>query len=407
MPSPIERTVPTSARSVSTSYCSIRLRRIDVISSGRSFKGSPLCPHEVVSQAFQSPADARVDEIRARLQDDAAHDVRIDAPCRFDLAARGLLDLRDDVLRFLVGELARGRQLDRQAALVARDQPLELVRDAPDLARASFLGEEHQEVLEERILVAREVGEDACLLRRFELRVLEDHAELGRLLDGGGEIGERLVHLRKPVLLLCRGEQRLGVDALRGSYADSSSREKSSEAIASLMSSRSRSASITRPTTRDAASSVSVATSLRICSSARAVSAAISLRVSASRRCRSASVSSRMRCSIDSRVLRASLRISSASLRACPINRRCSSSSLRASSRALSASSSERRTCSRRSSMSAWMRPNAYLRRTKKTIRKRMIVQIISPGIIRVSGLETASSIYLTSTNPRKPPTRP
>src|SRR5579864_543051 len=150
MPSPMVRTVPTSARSVSTSYCSIRWRRIDVISSGRSFKGSPLCPHEVVSQAFQSPADARVDEIRARLQADAAADVRIDAARRLDLAARGLLDLRDDVLRFVVGELARSRQLDRQAALVARDQPLELVRDAPDLARASFLGEEHQEVLEER-----------------------------------------------------------------------------------------------------------------------------------------------------------------------------------------------------------------------------------------------------------------
>ena len=43
----------------------------------------------------------------------------------------------------------------------------------------------------------------------------------------------------------------------------------------------------------------------------------------------------------------------------------------------------------------------------KKTIRKKMIVQIISPGMIRVSGLETAISIYLTSTKPRKPPTRP
>src|SRR3954447_21742172 len=42
MPSPICRTVPTSARSVSTSYCSIRWRRIDVISSGRSFKSSQL-----------------------------------------------------------------------------------------------------------------------------------------------------------------------------------------------------------------------------------------------------------------------------------------------------------------------------------------------------------------------------
>src|SRR5712691_3229571 len=37
MPSPTWSTVPTSARSVSTSYRSIRSLRIDVISSGRSF----------------------------------------------------------------------------------------------------------------------------------------------------------------------------------------------------------------------------------------------------------------------------------------------------------------------------------------------------------------------------------
>src|SRR4026209_2619119 len=37
IPSPIWRTVPTSARSVSTSYSSICLRRIEGISSGRIF----------------------------------------------------------------------------------------------------------------------------------------------------------------------------------------------------------------------------------------------------------------------------------------------------------------------------------------------------------------------------------
>src|SRR6266545_2563786 len=39
MPSPTCSTVPTSERSVWTSYCSILVLRIDVISSGRSFKG--------------------------------------------------------------------------------------------------------------------------------------------------------------------------------------------------------------------------------------------------------------------------------------------------------------------------------------------------------------------------------
>src|SRR5581483_11988902 len=359
MPSPIERTVPTSARSVSTSYCSIRWRRIDVISSGRSFKGSPLCPHEFVSQAFQSAADARVDAVRAGRQDDAADDVRVDAARRLDLAARSFLDLRDDVRRLFVRQLARGRELDRQAALLARDQPLELKRDLLDLPCPALLGDEHEEVLEQLVVVPREIGEDVRLRRPLELRVAQDHAQVLRLLDRSGEVAERLVHLGEAALLLRGGEQRLRVDPLRGGYADSSSREKSSDEIASLMSSRSLSASSTRPTTRDAASSVRLATSLRICSRARAVSAAISLRVSSSRRCRSFSVSSRMRCSIDSRVLRASPRICSASPRACPISWRCSSSSRRASSRALSASSIERRICSRRSSMRFWIGPNA------------------------------------------------
>src|SRR5438105_1315290 len=357
MPSPIDRTVPISARSVSTSYCSILCRRIDVISSGRSFKASS--PHEFVSEPFQSAANARVDAVRACLEHDAADELRVDAPRRFDLSAGRLLDLRDDVLRLRVGELARGGQLDREAALLARDQPLELLRNLLDLAGSALLGDEHEEVLEQRVLVTGEVGEDLRLRRGLELRVAQDHAQLRRLLDRGGEVGERFVHVLQALLLLRCAEECFGVDSLRGRYADSSRREKSSEPIASLMRSRSRSASSARPTTREAASSVRSATSARICSSARAVSAAISLRVSSSRRWRSVSVSSRMRCSIDSRVLRASPRISSAWLRACPMSWRCSSSSLRASSRALSASSSERRTCSRRSSMSFWIAPNA------------------------------------------------
>src|SRR5438105_14620440 len=100
MPSPIWRTVPTSARSVSTSYCSIRWRRIDVISSGRSFKALS-APHEFVSQSFQSSAHARVDPVRARLQHDAADELRVDLARRFHLAAGGLLDLLDDRLRLL------------------------------------------------------------------------------------------------------------------------------------------------------------------------------------------------------------------------------------------------------------------------------------------------------------------
>src|SRR5207248_4576204 len=107
MPSPSWRTVPTSARSVSTSYCSIRSRRIAVISSGLSFTDAS-APHEFLSKSFQSPADTRVDAERARLQDDAAHQARVDLRRRLDLAARRVLDLLQDRLLLDVGQFARG-----------------------------------------------------------------------------------------------------------------------------------------------------------------------------------------------------------------------------------------------------------------------------------------------------------
>ena len=102
--------------------------------------------------------------------------------------------------------------------------------------------------------LAGDVGEDLGLRGRVELRVAQDRAKLGRLLERGREVGERLVHLREPACVLRRAEEGLGVDAVRDGYADSSRREKSSEPIASAISSRSRSESSARPTTRDAAS---------------------------------------------------------------------------------------------------------------------------------------------------------
>src|SRR6266571_7775687 len=104
MPSPTWRTVPTSARSVSTSYCSIRSLRIDVISSGRSFTAlAP--PHEFLTQTFEPAAHACVDAHRAGLQDEAADQARVHSPLRLDLAAGGLFDLLQERARLLVREL--------------------------------------------------------------------------------------------------------------------------------------------------------------------------------------------------------------------------------------------------------------------------------------------------------------
>src|SRR5581483_11859431 len=220
MPSPSWRTVPTSARSVSTSYSSIRWRRIDVISSGRSFKAlsSPSSLHEFLSQSFQSPAHARVDAERAGLQDDAADEARIHRSRRLDLPPGRLLDLLEDRGRLVVAQLARGRELDGQPPLLARDQALELRRDLLELAGPSLLRHEPEEVREQRLLVARDVGEDLGLCRRLELRVPENGAQLLRPGGRGGEVGERLVHLLQAARLLRGAEQRLGVDAVRDGH---------------------------------------------------------------------------------------------------------------------------------------------------------------------------------------------
>jgi hypothetical protein len=117
--------------------------------------------------------------VRACRQHDAADDVGIDASRRLHLASCSLLDLRDDRLRLVVGERARSGELDGEPALLARHQPLELACDLVELAGAALLGDDEQEVLEERLLVAGDVGEDLRLRGRVELRVAQDRAKLG------------------------------------------------------------------------------------------------------------------------------------------------------------------------------------------------------------------------------------
>src|SRR5262245_15421772 len=129
MPSPTWSTLPTSARSVSTSYSSIRCLRIEVISSGRSFTFSAPCGRQFLAQLVQSSAAARVDAARADLEDEAADQLGVDLALGLDAPAGGALDLAEDLLGLLVGELVRGRQLDVEHALVRRDEPLELRRD--------------------------------------------------------------------------------------------------------------------------------------------------------------------------------------------------------------------------------------------------------------------------------------
>ena len=152
MPSPSWSTAPTSARFVSRSNSSIRWRRIEVISSGRSFMrallvvgvgwssactsapggcGARSSAPELLAQAVELAADARVEAQRAGLEDDARRSGRARRCARrCDLAARLLLDVGEDALEL---GLARARAAvvssTLEHALLGAEQRLELGRD--------------------------------------------------------------------------------------------------------------------------------------------------------------------------------------------------------------------------------------------------------------------------------------
>src|SRR5579884_333271 len=158
MPSPSCSTVPTSARFVSTSNSSIRWRRIDVISSGRSFIAllSAPCGCEVLAQPVEPAAHARVDPHRSGLEDEASDQFWIHRTRRLHLAARGLLDATDETPELDVGQLVRGRELDVEDALLLGDERLELGGDLAQLRFAALLDHEPDEVAHELVGAAED-----------------------------------------------------------------------------------------------------------------------------------------------------------------------------------------------------------------------------------------------------------
>src|SRR6478736_4192021 len=189
MPSPTCSTVPTSDRSVSTSYCSIRDLRIEVISSGRSFTFAPSLPGgELVAEALQTAAHAGVDAQRTCLQDHAADQLGVDLAGCLDLAAGGLLDLGHDRGGLVVGQLEGGGQLDGHASLRAVDEGLELVADPGDLPGPPLRRDQAEEVVDELVGSLRQLTENTDFRCRIDLGVGEKRRQLRRCLDGIGEL---------------------------------------------------------------------------------------------------------------------------------------------------------------------------------------------------------------------------
>src|SRR4051794_25391473 len=183
IPSPTWRTVPTSARSVSTSYCSICLRRMSVISSGRIFKSTLLLlgtrVRELSAEAVEAALDARVDLERAGPQDEATDQVGIDRARGLDAAARSVFDLLDDLRSLGVGQLVGRGQLDARDPLLSRYEDVVLARDLVEHRSAALLGDETNEVLDELVRLGEHGLKGRCLLGRVELGIADHRPQLG------------------------------------------------------------------------------------------------------------------------------------------------------------------------------------------------------------------------------------
>src|SRR5215217_5287687 len=215
MPSPTWSTDPTSARSVCTSYCSIRSLRIDVISSGLSFtRLAPSASSQLSSQTLEAPTHAGVRAVRAGLQHKAADERRVDSAAGAQPAPRDVLDLAEELRRLVLRELDGGRQLDVEDPLLRRDERLELARDLVQLRRAALLRHEQEEVPDELVAVGEDRSKRIGLLRRVDLRAQEELAQLRDLVDRVEEGAQLVAHRVEAALLLRRLEERSRVGLL-------------------------------------------------------------------------------------------------------------------------------------------------------------------------------------------------
>src|SRR3954462_9242080 len=141
MPSPIERTVPTSVSSAPpASSPSMRLLRMLVISSGLicmcracSLGSHPrLGARDLLSQIFQAVADRGVEDGVPHPHDDATEDVGIDRARQLHAAAGLAPDLLPDPRGDRLVEGHGARDLDGQEAVLLLPHPVELAADPED-----------------------------------------------------------------------------------------------------------------------------------------------------------------------------------------------------------------------------------------------------------------------------------
>src|SRR6266540_4160565 len=159
-------------------------------------------------------ARARVQPMGADLEDDAPDQLRIDLPARLHLAARGLLDLPEELPRLLVGELDRGRQLGPEDALVLCDEALELARDLLEMRGAALVREQEEEVAQKLVAALEQVPNRLCPGARVELWVAQELPQLRHRGLRFHHLCQLLADGLEPSLILRRVEEGARVDAV-------------------------------------------------------------------------------------------------------------------------------------------------------------------------------------------------
>src|SRR4051812_31647515 len=192
MPSPIDRTVPTSVSSAwPESRPSMRLLRMEVISSGLicmvirvrfSYWGSGGLRH-LAAKLVKSVADGGVEDGVADAQDDASEHVRVDGGRELDLAAGLVADRLGDAVDRRAVELDGRGDRHRQQLVLVGPQVVELAADAEDRRHAVLLDEELEEVLHRRVSTFEQLAQGVLLLLGREVRREEEHLQLAGLVE--------------------------------------------------------------------------------------------------------------------------------------------------------------------------------------------------------------------------------
>ena len=347
------------------------LRRIDVISSGRSFNSDSAPRGRRVRGEVVRGGRART---RRRMREPAW---RTRPPIRSGSTLRVASTFRPDAFsiwptiaaRVVVGELDRRRQLDLEPALLARRRGARTRAAISSTSPARPFSASRRRKLRTSSSEPPSTPSSALAFARGSSCGFRSTArssgtspatahEVGQLLADDLELPFFLARRRRAPRRRCGG-RRLSLLLLRAPRSRARGSPPRSGAGG-----RRRRAPCRSPSRRPRASSVRdlLADLLERAPRLGLDLAAASPRAGAAGRPRSPRARAR---AARRRPGAPRTRISSASCRACPIRARCSSSSLRASSRARSASSIDCRIRSRRSSIVFWIGPNANRLSTK------------------------------------------